>query len=64
MCPEIETGDPQMPLAEAAACVARSRAGCLPVVESSPKGPRLVGLVTEGDLLRAAYEPALAPACR
>lgn len=29
--------------------------GCLPVVESGPDGPHLVGLLTENDLLRAAY---------
>lgn len=56
MSPEIETGDEHMPVAEAAARIARSRTGCLPVVESSPEGPRLVGLVTESDLLRFAYE--------
>ncbi len=33
------------------------RVGCLPVVRETPTGPRLVGLVTESDLLRAAYDP-------
>lgn len=51
-----ETGDERMPVAEAAARIARSRAGCLPVVDPGPAGPRLVGLVTESDLLRLAYD--------
>lgn len=58
MSPEAETGEAQMPIAEAAARIARSHAGCLPVVEPGPDGARLVGLVTEADLLRLAYEPA------
>lgn len=62
MGPEMETGDVAMPVAEAAARVARSRAGCLPIVEASPEGPRLVGLVTESDLLRLAYDPLRRPA--
>ena len=31
--------------------------GCLPVVEPEPGGLRLLGLVTESDLLRRAYVP-------
>jgi CBS domain-containing protein len=57
---ETETGEERMPVAEAAARIARSRAGCLPVVERGPEGPRLVGLVTESDLLRLAYAPSRA----
>jgi len=57
MAPEMETGDAAMPVPEAAARVARSRAGCLPIVEPTPDGPRLVGLLTESDLLRLAYDP-------
>lgn len=34
--------------------------GFLPVVEPSGAGPRLVGLLTETDLLRAAYDPSSA----
>jgi len=56
MSPETEIGDARMPIAEAAARIARSKAGCLPVVEIGPEGPRLIGLVTESDLLRLAYE--------
>jgi CBS domain-containing protein len=54
---ETETGSTEMPVAEAAARVARSRGGCLPIVEPSGEGPRLVGLLTESDLLRLAYDP-------
>jgi CBS domain-containing protein len=61
MAAETETGEAQMPLAEAAARIARSSTGCLPVVEPGPDGPRLVGLVTEADLLRLAYAPPRAP---
>jgi acetoin utilization protein AcuB len=32
--------------------------GCLPVAIPTTRGPRLVGLVTEAGLLRAAYLPA------
>lgn len=53
---EAETGEPHMGVAEAAARIARSPGGCLPVVEPGPRGPRLIGLVTESDLLRLAYE--------
>jgi CBS-domain-containing membrane protein len=42
-------------LAEAVARIERLRVGCLPVVEPGEQGPRLVGLVTELDLLRAGY---------
>lgn len=61
MAAESETGEARMPLAEAAARIARSNTGCLPVVEPGPDGPRLVGLVTEADLLRLAYAPPRAP---
>lgn len=44
-------------LAEAAQRMCRLQVGCLPVVEAAPDGPRLVGLVTESDLLDAAYRP-------
>jgi CBS domain-containing protein len=46
---------PGATLAEAAARLERLRVGCLPVVEAGERGPRLVGLLTEMDLLRAAY---------
>lgn len=62
MTPEAETGAATMALGEAAARIARSCAGCLPIVEPGPQGPRLVGLVTESDLLRLAYDPTRVPA--
>jgi acetoin utilization protein AcuB len=42
-------------LQQAANQMLRLRIGCLPVVEATSEGLRLVGLVTESDLLRAAY---------
>ena len=48
---------PGTSLAEAAARLTQAEAGCLPVVERRPEGPRMVGLVTETDLLQAAYDP-------
>lgn len=47
---------PDAPLAEAAHRLARLRIGCLPVVEDSRSGPRVIGLLTESDLLMAAYD--------
>lgn len=46
---------PATPLAEAAGRMLSRGLGCLPVVDGQP--PRAIGLVTEGDLLRAAYVP-------
>jgi acetoin utilization protein AcuB len=46
---------PDATLAEAAARFARLHIGCLPVVESTDQGPRLLGLLTEMDLVRAVY---------
>lgn len=57
MAAETETAGPSMPLAEAAERIARNGIGCLPVVEATKAGPRLVGLLTESDLLRLAYAP-------
>jgi acetoin utilization protein AcuB len=42
-------------LREAAVKLLEQRMACLPVVEPSPSGPRLIGLVTQSDLLKAAY---------
>jgi CBS domain-containing protein len=42
-------------LQQAANKMLRLRIGCLPVVETTSEGLRVVGLVTESDLLRAAY---------
>jgi CBS domain-containing protein len=43
-------------LSDAAARLLRDGVGCLPVIESGVASPRLIGLLTETDLLRAAYE--------
>lgn len=55
-----ETVPPACPLQDAAARMVQFRIGCLPVVEHAPEGPRLRGLITETDLLRAAYDPEFA----
>lgn len=54
---EPRTVDPECPLREAAIEMLRFKIGCLPVTEKDPQGLRLVGLITESDLLRAAYAP-------
>ena len=46
---------PDATLCEAASRLDRLRVGCLPVVEPGEQGLRLVGLLTEMDLLRAAF---------
>jgi len=46
---------PEATLAEAASRLERLRVGCLPVVELAAEGLRVVGLLTEMDLLRAAF---------
>jgi len=52
-----ETVEADCLLRDAALRVLRLKIGCLPVVEASPEGPRLVGILTESDLLRVAYAP-------
>lgn len=49
MTRNVVTIVPQAPVAQAAAVMADARIGCLPVVD----GERLVGIVTERDVLRA-----------
>ena len=46
---------PDATLSEAASRLDRLHVGCLPVVEPGEQGLRLVGLLTEMDLVRAAY---------
>ena len=46
---QVVTIGPQAPMAQAAAVMANFRVGSLPVVE----GGRLVGIVTEHDVLKA-----------
>ena len=48
---------PEGSLEAAASRMLALRVGCLPVATRSAGGPRLVGLVTEAGLLRAAYLP-------
>ncbi len=48
---------PEARLVDAATSLCRSSQGCLPVVEPGQRGPRLLGLVTESDLLRVAFGP-------
>jgi CBS domain-containing protein len=48
---------PEKSLAYAASRLWQLHLGCLPVVEPDANGGRLVGLITEVDLLRAAYDP-------
>jgi CBS domain-containing protein len=50
--------NPDTPLRVAAARMTQLGVGCLPVVEVADGDGRLVGLVTEADLLRAAYPVA------
>jgi CBS domain-containing protein len=51
MSQRLVTVSPNGTQAEAAALMLRNRIGCLPVVD----GEELVGIVTETDLIRAAY---------
>lgn len=53
-----ETAESATTLREVAARMQRARAGFLPVVRPTAAGPLLIGLVTEADLLRLAYEVA------
>ena len=46
---------PGTPAEEAARRMLRLRLGCLPVCDGGPDGRRLVGLLAESDLLRAAW---------
>lgn len=52
MVTELETVEPETPLAEAAATLFENKIGCLPVVE----GNRLVGILTESDFVRRFVE--------
>ena len=54
---DVSTATETTTLAHAARRMLRLKIGCLPVVCAGPDGPRLIGLVTESDLLRAAYAP-------
>jgi len=58
-----ETAERGTSLREAVSRMVRGAVGCLPVVERTDRGPRILGLLTESDLLRAAYEPWTVSAC-
>jgi len=49
------TAAPGMTLREAARRMLAHRVGCLPVVEGAPPDARVVAVLTESDLLRAAF---------
>lgn len=48
MTSEVETAEPDQPLAEAAQVMYENKFGCLPVVE----GWRVIGILTESDFVR------------
>ncbi len=54
---DVVAVEPDCPPGRAAELMLRFRIGFLPVVERGPEGPRLVGIITESELLRAAYGP-------
>ena len=62
MTRDVETATEDASLSSAAVRMLRLKIGCLPIVRGGPDGPRLVGLLTESDLLRAAYAPDFAGA--
>jgi CBS domain-containing protein len=57
MSPEPEAVPPGCPLGEAAVRMLRLKISCLPIVEAGTRGPRLLGLLTQSDLVQAAYAP-------
>lgn len=61
MTRDVETVAPETPLAVAASQMIRNKIGCLPVVRPDRT---MIGLVTETDLLVAAYLPGETPRAR
>ena len=51
------TVEPDSCARDAALLMLRLKIGCVPVVQPGPKGPELLGLIAESDLLRLAYVP-------
>jgi CBS domain-containing protein len=51
------TASPDEPITSAVDRMIAAQVGCLPVVEPSADGPRLVGILVESDLLRLVYAP-------
>jgi acetoin utilization protein AcuB len=60
MTEDLVTIEPALPLADAAALMARHHIRRLPVVEPTAAGPRLVGIVSATDILRA-FPPQVNP---
>ncbi len=54
---EPYTATENLTLGDAARRMLRLKIGCLPVVRAGRNGDEMIGLVTESDLLRAAYAP-------
>jgi CBS domain-containing membrane protein len=60
MCAPVHTVGPEDTLSTAAERMLRFKIGCLPVLERDASGEeRVVGLITESDLLAAAYLPRI-----
>jgi CBS domain-containing protein len=57
MTRDVETATPGMELGDAAVLMLRHKIGCLPVVGSRKRPLHAIGLITEADLVRAAYAP-------
>jgi acetoin utilization protein AcuB len=57
MVPDPECITSDRSLEEVAAQLFRLNLGCLPVIDPGAEPPALIGIVTERDLLRAAYDP-------
>jgi len=55
MIHSVPTVQPSCSLSEAARMLLDFERACLPVVSESVSGPVLIGLLTQSDLLRAAY---------
>jgi CBS domain-containing protein len=53
---EVEGVSPDDSLVTVVRRLIEEERGCLPVVTPGPGGPQLVGLLTEADLLRAAFQ--------
>jgi len=57
----VEPVSTDAPLSEAARRMIGEGAPCLVAADEAEDGPRVVGLLTEGDLLREAYRPRATP---
>ena len=63
MSRELSVGTEETSLGDAARRMLRLKIGCLPIVRVGESGKmQLVGLLTESDLLRAAYAPGFSGA--